>query len=648
MAILQNPYQESDYDTPYQMYGNIAFNDGYTPSDISDLPLEQVPVISKKPTVTPSQISNTAAHTAEAKKASELATQQNVPAPDYSDDKYARFALQLQQQQAQSGINIPFTAPTKMSTLEDMCFSALGAYGIMKLLGAHSNQAWGIGLNAALHAMDSDNQMAERYPAIQQMLQQGYSWPAVMQWYRTGDTKAIEEENGRLATMQNNREARAEARYEADANRAATAEQNRQTNITNRGKNSADAAKNGVNLNYTNGVVTPETFETLEGSPNGTPGARGYDDKGRAKGQTGDLGKYQITDIFWNNARKHHPELNLPATKEEATDDQYRQAVQAYIDDARNAGYTEDQIVAGYQHGLDSRWLNNPNWESLLVGSPRGQAYLRRFREMPQYTVSQNSNSTNGGNSGQITYTDADGNPQTAYVETDKYGAPKLYGSDKSGHYYMTNTGQHIPYDAVSGSVNNKVNVAGQTADTVAKDLNDRLGKLNYTGSGNLLGQGLSLGHSLWNDDRSNAEAAYSSLNSGMEANMADRAVASAGGSQVLKADMKAQVDSAGKLSVNNSDTANRQVLDNWLNILGRAEFNTWYYNQYGTYPTPDQSREGGAKFEGAIMKEYPNLATAFTDNGSDTASTNSNSNVKRDANGNITGSSTGMNFTKH
>ena len=187
------------------------------------------------PAVSPSDIANAAKTHAEQQQVAQVVqTQQNVPAPDYNDNKYARFAMQLKQQQAQNGVALPFTAPTKLSTIEDMAFSALGAYAVMKLLGAHSNQSWGIGLVAALHAMDSDNQMADRYGAIQGMLKQGYSYGAVMDWYRTGNMKNIEAENKDLQA--NKRE---EMKEKADLNLA---------NVNNKSAEKIADAKNKAEL----------------------------------------------------------------------------------------------------------------------------------------------------------------------------------------------------------------------------------------------------------------------------------------------------------------------------------------------------------------------------------------------------------------
>lgn len=630
-----NPYM-NDY--PQMMEDDVPYQ--------PDLPLQAATV--QRPTVSPSDIQQAVASHAEKQQLSNVvSTQQNTQPTEYptvGDNKYTRFALQLQQRQAQSGIDIPFSAPTKMSTLEDMAFSALGAYAVMKLLGAHSNKAWGIGLNAGLHAMDSDNQMAERYPAIQQMLKQGYSWPAVMEWYRTGKTDAIEKEQTNLLNLKNNREARAEARYEADANRQVAANQNRMTNITNQGKYAADALHNGVNLNYNGGensLGSADAFEQYVRQHEG--GKQGQEDYLKS----GHYGTHQQSQQFYSENGGQGDVRNATPEQEAATTRNFYNKMRTAHPD-----WTDAMIASAYHDGETG--TANAIAEGKSTGTPwythlgtQGKNYVSDLTN--GYTVSQNGN-YNQGNSGQITYTDENGITQTVNVATDKYGAPKLQGSDKDGHYYVTTSGKHIPYNSVVGSSNSKIQIAGQTADTILQDLNAGLGEHQYGGHSATSGQWWNAATNFFTGNEAAAQSTYDRINNGMEANMADRAVASAGGSAVLKADMQAQVKSAGKLSTDQSDAVNRQVIDNWLNILARSVFNTMYYNQYGKYPSPSESKQGASKLIPAIENQYPNIANAFTGNNEkvDMGNMNSDSNVQRDANGNIVGSSTGMSFTRH
>ncbi|MCE0178254.1 hypothetical protein LVT70_01275 [Klebsiella pneumoniae] len=601
-------------------------------------------------TVTPDQVKQAVqTHIMNKQGAEVLDTTQNV-APPQIQPKYQIFAQQYQAQQAQQG-NLPFTAPTKLSTIEDMLFSALGSYAVMRLLGTHSSPSWGVALVAAGHALDQDNKMKDRYPALQRLLKQGYSYPAVMEWYETGKTASIEAEQKTLSAERDSAANRAEKRYEFDQTQAVNAEQNRRSNVIDQAKAVADGYKNGVGIQFNQGMnkTLGQAISYRESMDN--TGARG---------QNGEVGAVQVKPKYFQQEAGYpafNPNWDLP-TQQRWAEGLTNYRMQKY-------GFTQNQAIAAYNAGVPTvqaaiTKAHNSNgqhdWTYYIPGGagyvgPETQdtnAYVQDITNLMQPFGFSASPIQGAGNSGQVTYMDTNGNQQTANVETDRNGAPKLYGSDKSGHYYMTTSGQHISYDSVSGSSNNKINIAGQTADTVAQDLNNKLGSLKYTGSGNYFGRGVASLHSLWNDDKSNTESAYKTLNKGMEANMADRAVASAGGSQVLKADMQAQVDSAGQLSVDNSDKANRQVLDNWMNILGRAEYNTWYYNQYGNYPSPEQSREGGKKFEGIIMHQYPNIATAFTSssNGVNMNNLNSDTNVHHNANGNVV-SSTGINFTK-
>ncbi|HHB8336963.1 TPA: hypothetical protein ACN7B3_005237, partial [Klebsiella pneumoniae] len=108
---------------------------GYDFNNYESLPVQEA-------TVTPDQMKQAVqTHVMNEQGAKVLGTTQNVEAPQIQP-KYQIFAQQYQAQQAQQG-NLPFTAPTKLSTIEDMLFSALGSYAVMRLLGAHSSPAWG-------------------------------------------------------------------------------------------------------------------------------------------------------------------------------------------------------------------------------------------------------------------------------------------------------------------------------------------------------------------------------------------------------------------------------------------------------------------------------------------------------------------------
>lgn len=174
-----------------QAYHNSPVNIGVDKFD--------APYMHQQPSVTPAQIQQVTAKHAQQKDIQSLA-----PQPDYStqpDNKYTAFALQLQKAQAENGDALPFTAPTAFSMIEDSLFSALTTYAIGRLLGANANHSWGMGLIAAVKNFDQDQQMKERYPMVANMLKQGYSYAAVMQWYQTGKTDAIEAEGKNLTEL---------------------------------------------------------------------------------------------------------------------------------------------------------------------------------------------------------------------------------------------------------------------------------------------------------------------------------------------------------------------------------------------------------------------------------------------------------------
>ncbi|GKJ85651.1 transglycosylase SLT domain-containing protein [Klebsiella pneumoniae] len=303
---------------------------GYDFNNYESLPVQEA-------TVTPDQMKQAVqTHVMNEQGAKVLGTTQNVEAPQIQP-KYQIFAQQYQAQQAQQG-NLPFTAPTKLSTIEDMLFSALGSYAVMRLLGAHSSPAWGVGLVAAGHALDQDNKMKDRYPALQRLLQQGYSYPAVMEWYETGKTASIEAEQKALSTERDAAANRAEQRYEFDQTQSATNAQNKVTNQENRIKDDLTAKQAGFNINR-NPTPASNLGQAIALQESG--------ENVNAKGNNGEVGAVQVKPKYFQQEAGYpafNPNWDLP-TQERWAEGLTRYRMQTY-------GFTQDQAIAAYNAGV--------------------------------------------------------------------------------------------------------------------------------------------------------------------------------------------------------------------------------------------------------------------------------------------------------
>lgn len=306
--------------------------------------------------------------------------------------------------------------------------------------GAAAISAGGL---AALTIHDEGYARQERSHECQKMLDEGYSYDAVYQWYTSGDNKSLKDDRER---MEKAREANLTAQ-----NNMAIAQMNAQgridaANITANSRLQAAQMANGdmsgFNGGNSNSQLTPDTFKTLERTPDGRTSSAG------AKGV------YQITPDFWNQYKPS----GAPSDVSQATDGEQRQAVQNYINQAQAAGYTPEQIVVGYQHGLNPNWKNNPNWEASLAGSPAAREYLNYYR----------TNFENAGNTGSPTfgYTVGYGKQRQQYVpmEADNgqivYANPTVHGSGANA-FYQT----YDPTTGALGTINqNAVHNVGSSA----------------------------------------------------------------------------------------------------------------------------------------------------------------------------------------
>ncbi|MFI2835193.1 hypothetical protein [Klebsiella aerogenes] len=474
-------------------------------------------------------------------------------------------------------------------------------------------QAAAVGGLAALNIHDQGYARQERDRECQKLLDQGYSYDAVYQWYTSGQNKALMDDRKRMEQAREFDIGNAEKAREFDI---------AQQNATDLAHYRAEQARDNAFIGR--GYMPPQAgsvagdeegmLDTIKGLEGGTE---------HQMNSAGASGVYQQKQSFWTQ----YAPSGAPANVNDATEAQQREAARNYIRQMQNKGYTPEQILAGYNQGegaLRSAIAHGGanHWQDYL--KPEGQTYLANARAMGnefpvRYDYSNGKGiagngigNTNGISGNMLTYTDpVTGEQKTEPVETDRAGAAKIVGTDKSGHYYKTVSGHLVPLNAVQGTSNDKQQIAGQTADTTLTDLNNTLAN-PYGGHSSGIGQAYNWVSNIATGNRTDAQANYDRLNHSMASTMADRAVASAGGNSVLKADMEAQVKAAGQLSTDVSDATNRQTLNTWVDIMARAKYNVDYYNKFGHYPTPVESRAGGKRYEHDVYNEYPNLASAF------------------------------------
>lgn len=284
---------------------------------------------------TPAQIQQVTTKHAQQKDVQSL-----VPQPDYStqpDNKYTAFALQLQKAQAENGDGLPFTAPTAFSEIEDALFSALTTYAIGRLLGANANHSWGMGLEAAVKNFEQDQQMKERYPMIQNLLKQGYSYPAVMEWYRTGKTDAIEAEGKNLSDLK-----KQEMINTTDLQKQQMADETATQNANTSAKANTDSAyiSNGFNPPVSGGagedsLGNADAFEQyVHSHENGKVGQEDYR-------HSGHFGTHQQSQDFYN---------------------QY-----GGKGDVRNASYAQEAQVAKNFYNIMKK--QHPDWTDAQIAS---------------------------------------------------------------------------------------------------------------------------------------------------------------------------------------------------------------------------------------------------------------------------------------
>ncbi|HCK0320624.1 TPA: hypothetical protein NQG77_000246 [Salmonella enterica subsp. enterica serovar Infantis] len=223
-------------------------------------------------------------------------------------------------------------------------------------------------------------------------------------------------------------------------------------------------------------------------------------------------------------------------------------------------------------------------------------------------------NNANGTYPTQYGHVGTDGNGNTVWIPTSKYGTAN---KDKNGNVeqYALVDGkwQYKGYAPdVGAGGNTRSDTAAQTSLDALQQASN-LAKLNY----NLNSSGPV--HALQNaggwlyGSKRDFDTAANSLNGYMNALKADRAVNSTAGKAILKGDMEQQLKSGGEISSDNSSSQNQQILDNNINFIAGATYMEEYQNTHnGNFPDVATFEKGRAATKAEIYKKHPELLNAF------------------------------------
>lgn len=355
--------------------------------------------------------------------ATPIANAANAPETIQAQREASQLTLaeQARQQMLQDTGNWHLQPPSDSDITEGMWEGSFLITLMVAAVTGNVGQAMAAGGLAALNIHDEGYARQERGEICARLAKDGYSEHALYEFYTTGKNDALKAEADRKQRAED-AEANRDIQRQQMQNQAAY----QQGMLANSNLNTQiNAGKAGYDLISGNGELSPDVFKALERTPDGRTSSKGA------------TGVYQITQGFWDQYKPS----GAPSTVSQASDADQRAAVQNYINQAKEKGYTTEQIVVGYQHGLNPQWINNPNWEADLAHSPQGREYLNYYRTHVAGRPMLVANGHGVGGAGLITATDG-----AHQVETTRDGAPKQYVGDNGEHYYVdVNTGQKVP-----------------------------------------------------------------------------------------------------------------------------------------------------------------------------------------------------------
>lgn len=309
-------------------------------------------------------------------------------------------------------------------------------------------QAMAAGGLAALNIHDQGYARQERDRECQRLLDQGYSYDAVYQWYTSGDNKTLMKDREMM-----------EKRREFDATNALNRDrldqqidyQNGQ--LINQNINAqANAGRAGYDV-VMPGMTMPGD-DSVDGIANMIKSLEGGQE--HVMNSSGASGVYQQKQSFWNQYKP----ANATANVNDATEVQQREAAINFIQQMKAKGYSPEQILAAYNQGEGA--LQNAlkqgglaHWQNYL--KPEGQNYVNNARKR-WATLSYNGHPTGirggargfGSDSNQggfVTLPDGSQKP----VEINKDGSRKIIKQGSTA-YYQGLDGTLIPVDSVAST----------------------------------------------------------------------------------------------------------------------------------------------------------------------------------------------------
>jgi len=357
-----------------------------------------------------------------------------VPPTQPTPQQQTVFDLQREQQkQLNSGEHWNIKAPSD----KDIGWgSFLGSMLVSLAVGAATgNKASMIAAGglAAITIHDEGYARREREQECQKLLDQGYSYDAVYEWYKSGKNDSLK---ANRAEMEKAREFNASNALANQREADLAGFHNAQLGNQNV-RNQILAAKAGYNIiggGNENALGSADAFEQYVRSHEG--GQVGQEDYMKS----GHYGTHQQNQAFYN-------ENGGQGDVRQATEEQEAATTRNFYNRMKqeHPSWTDAQIASAYHDGpkttanaIEAGKANNTPWYTHL--GPEGQKYVADF-----YKTSLVPNGASVGGKGLISATDG-----PHQVETTKDGAPKQYVGDNGEHYFVdVNTGQKVPVGSV-------------------------------------------------------------------------------------------------------------------------------------------------------------------------------------------------------
>ncbi len=314
----------------------------------------------------------------------------------------------------------------------------LGSAMVSLFVGATTGdigQALSAGGLAALNIHDQGYARQERYEECQNLLDQGYSYDAVYQWYTSGENKTLMKDREQM-----------EKRREFDANNSLNIQKANDAAVNQNINARANAGRAGYD-------VTMPGDTSVDGIANMIKGLEGGQE--HVMNSAGASGVYQQKQSFWNQYKPS----DAPANVNDATEEQQRNAAINFIQQMQAKGYSPEQILAAYNQGegaLQNALANGGvnHWKEYL--KPEGVNYLNNaasrwagmnYNGHPVGLRGANGRGfgSDGNQGGFVTLPDGTQKP----VEVNKDGSNKIIKQGSTA-YYQALDGTLIPADSVS------------------------------------------------------------------------------------------------------------------------------------------------------------------------------------------------------